>query len=138
MRATATATVPAPPASVWQLLSDHEGMARWAPGLTVTLVQDGSPDRNGVGAQRRIQPAPLLPAIVEEVTAFEPEKRLAYRAVSGVPFRNYSGEVELAPVGHGTEIRYTVSADNRLPAVATVLANGLLFALKRQVKKAQR
>ncbi|MGV0633648.1 SRPBCC family protein [Mycolicibacillus trivialis] len=138
MRATATTTVPATPATVWTVLSDHEGMARWAPGLRVDLIREGTPDRNGVGAQRRIQPAPLLPAFVEEVTAFDPEKRLAYRAVSGIPFRNYSGEVELAPVGNGTEIRYTVSADNQLPAVATVMANGLLFALKRQVKKAQR
>lgn len=135
MRATATATVAAPVSRVWSLLADHEGMTGWAPGLTVTLTRAGEPDRNGVGAQRRIQPAPLLPALVEEVTVFEPEKRLGYRGVAGIPFRNYAGEVELRPAGDGTEIRYTISADNNLPGVAAVLANGLLFALKRQAKK---
>ena len=114
MHATATATVAAPVAQVWALLADHEGMARWAPGLKVTLVQPGQPDRNGVGAQRRIKAAPLLPALVEEVTAFEPERRLGYRGVSGIPLRNYAGEITLQPAGAGTASRLTSGA--QLPA----------------------
>lgn len=138
MRATASATVAAPVDRVWALLADHEAMAAWAPGLQVSVIRPGSPDRNGVGAQRRIQPAPLLPAFVEEVTAFEPQQRLAYRAVAGIPFRNYVGEVTLRADGARTAIDYTVSADNNLPAVASVMAHGLLFALKRQIKKESR
>jgi uncharacterized protein YndB with AHSA1/START domain len=134
MRATATAVVTAPAARVWAVLADHEGMARWAPGMKAGLVRPGDSERNGVGAQRRVQP-PLLPGFVEEVTAFEPERRLSYRGVAGIPFRNYVGDVQLRPAGDGTEIAYTVSADNRLPAVAAMLANGLLFALKRQVAR---
>lgn len=131
MQATATATVAAPLARVWAVLSDHEGMSSWAPGIKVSLVRAGATERNGMGARRRIKTAPLLPAIVEEVTAFEPERQLSYRAVAGVPFRNYTGQVQLRPADAGTEIRYTISADNRLPAVAPLLARGLLFALKR-------
>src|SRR5699024_5388985 len=97
------------------------------------LLRPGDAERNGVGAQRRLQPLPLLPAFVEEVITFEPERRLTYRAVSGIPFRNYVGDVVLRPVGEGTAISYTISADNRIPGVAAALANGLLFALKRQV-----
>lgn len=134
MRATATATVAAPVARVWAVLSDHEGMANWGPGMKVTLVRPGTPERNGVGAQRRLQMGPA-PAFVEEITAFEPEQRLTYRAVSGIPLRNYVGDVQLRAVGAGTEIRYTVSADNRIPGAAAVLANGLLFALKRAAKR---
>ncbi len=133
MRATATAVVAAPVARVWAVLADHEGMSKWAPGVKATLIRHGDFDRNGVGAQRRIRAVPLLPAFVEEITEFEPDHKLSYRAVSGIPFRNYLGEVELRPVGDGTEIRYTISADNRIPAVAEALAHGLLFALKRQV-----
>lgn len=135
MRATATATVPAPLARVWAVLADHEGMSKWAPGLKATLVRPGDTERNGVGAQRRIKALPLLPGFVEEVTVFEPERRLSYRAVAGIPLRNYVGDVELRPAGAGTEISYTVSADNRVPGAAAVLANGLLFALKRAVKR---
>lgn len=136
MHATATATVAAPVSRVWAVLSDHEGMSSWGPGLQVTLARPGSPEPNGVGAQRRIKAVPGMAPLVEEVVAFEPDQRLSYRGVSGVPFRNYVGDVVLRPSGSTTEISYTVSADNRLPGVAAVLAHGLLFALKRAVKQA--
>ena len=135
MRASATTTVTATPEQVWAVLSDHEGMARWAPGLKVDLVRHGEFERNGAGAQRTIRTAPLVPPMVEEVVDFEPQQRLSYRGVSGIPFRNYLGEVELRPAGSGTAISYTVSADTPLPGVARVLAGGLLFALKRQVNR---
>lgn len=133
MQATATTTVSTPVARVWEVLADHEGMAAWGPGMKVTLVRDGAPDRNGVGAQRRLQIGPG-PAFVEEVTAFEPEQRLTYKAIAGIPLRNYVGDVQLRSVNGGTEIRYSVSADNRIPGAAAALAHGLLFAFKRQVK----
>jgi carbon monoxide dehydrogenase subunit G len=136
MHATATATVAAPAARVWAVLSDYEGMSAWAPGLQITLARPGSPEPNGVGAQRRIKAMPGMAPLVEEIVAFEPDQRLSYRGVSGIPFRNYVGDVVLRPSGSGTEISYTISADNQLPGVATVLANVLLFGLKRAVKKA--
>lgn len=136
MHATATTTVAASPSRVWAVLSDYEGMSGWAPGLKITVIQPGAPEPNGVGAQRRIQAVPGMAPLVEEIIAFEPEQRLSYRGVSGVPFRNYVGNVALRSTGSGTEISYTVSADNRLPAVASVLAHGLLFGLKRAVNKA--
>lgn len=135
MHATATATVDAPVADVWAVLADHEGMSNWAPGIKASLVRHGDFERNGVGAQRRIQALPLLPAFVEEITAFEPDRRLTYTAVSGIPFRNYVGDVQLRVVGANTEIRYSISADNRIPLAAAMLAHGLLFAFKRQVNR---
>ncbi|MGH3563066.1 MAG: SRPBCC family protein, partial [Mycobacterium sp.] len=135
MRATAIATVAAPVARVWAVLSDYEGMSQWAPGMKATLVRYGDFEHNGVGAQRSLRMLPFLPPFVEEVTTFEPERRLTYQAVSGVPFRNYVGDVELRSIGEGTEINYTVSADNRIPGVAAALANVLLLALKRQVRR---
>ena len=136
MHATATATVAAPANRVWAVLSDYEGMSDWAPGLKITLDRPGTTESNGVGAQRRIQAVPGMAPLVEEIIAFEPDQRLSYRGVSGIPFRNYVGDVVLRPSGSGTAITYTVSADNPVPGVAAVLANGLLFALKRAVKKA--
>lgn len=136
MHATATATVAAPAAQVWGVLSDYEGMSAWAPGLKITVIRPGTPEPNGVGAQRRIQAVPGMAPLVEEIIVFEPDQRLSYRGVSGIPFRNYVGDVVLQPSGTGTEISYTVSADNSLPGVAAVLANMLLFGLKRAVKKA--
>ena len=137
MHGTATTTVAVPTDRVWALLTDYEAMSGWAPGLQVRVIQPGATEPNGVGAQRRIQAVPGIAPMVEEIIAFEPDRRLSYRGVSGIPFRNYVGDVTLSPVGSGTQITYTVSADNPLPAVATVLANVLLFGLKRAAKKAR-
>jgi uncharacterized protein YndB with AHSA1/START domain len=141
MQSTVTRSVSMPPSVVWAVLSDHEAMAGWAPGLKVRLEKEGRDTRDGVGAVRRIS-APLpLPAIVEEVTAFEPDERLAYRALAGVPLKNYWGEIVLRPRAGGTAISYTVGADERVPlldrSLTRVIATALASALVRAVKKAR-
>jgi uncharacterized protein YndB with AHSA1/START domain len=136
---TATAEVPKPPAHVWSVLSDHEGMSSWGPGLKVTLVEEGSTERNGLGAVRRIDAAGPAPSIVEEVVVFEPDTAFGYRAKSGVPFKNYSGLVTLTPVGAGTRVDYAITIDPRVPLVekgaAALVARVLLAALVRASKR---
>jgi uncharacterized membrane protein len=129
MRATSTATVSSPSSHVWDVLSDHEGMSQWGPGVSVTLRSEGSPDRNGVGAVRVIDAPGPMPSIVEEVVAFEPGRTMSYRALSGVPLRNYGGEVVLSEVAGGTEISYTVPADQRVPWVERVVVKAISLAL---------
>jgi len=136
---TATATLNRPIAEAWEVLADHEGMTAWGPGLKVSMDKVGSPDPNGVGAVRRISTPGPMPAIVEEVTAFEPERFLAYRALSGVPLRGYRGEVELTDLDGKTGISYTIHADSRIPlvdkAAVKVLATALLGAYTRAAKR---
>jgi len=136
---TASATVPRPVDHVWQVLADHEGMSSWGPGLKVELTTEGAPDRNGLGAVRRITAPGPAPAIVEEVVAFEPGAKLGYRALSGVPFKNYGGTVTLTPAGSGTRVDYAITLDERVPVVekaaAAAVARVLLTALVRAAKK---
>lgn len=138
MQTIAKKTVDLTPEHVWTVLADHEGMARWAPGLKVTLERPGAPERNGVGAVRRIVAPGPAPAIVEEIIGYEPNRKLVYKALSGVPLKGYVGTVELAPQGQGTEIRYSVSAEQRVPlvekAVTAAIAHTLLTALVRRAK----
>jgi uncharacterized protein YndB with AHSA1/START domain len=139
VHATSTATVSSSVDSVWAVLADHEGMTRWAPGLKVALRAEGATDRNGVGAVRVIDAPGPAPSIVEEVVAFEPGRRLAYRALAGVPLRNYRGEVVLRDLAGRTEITYTISADQRLPLVERAAAKAISFvllqALVRQTRR---
>jgi uncharacterized protein YndB with AHSA1/START domain len=139
VHATSTATVSSSVDRVWAVLADHEGMTRWAPGLKVVLRAEGSTDRNGVGAVRVIDAPGPAPSIVEEVVAFEPGRRLAYRALAGVPLRNYRGEVVLRDLAGRTEITYTISADQRLPLVERAAAKAISFvllqALVRQTRR---
>jgi len=131
MRATSTATVPASVSHVWDVLSDHEGMSDWGPGISVSLRSEGSPDRNGLGAVRVIDARGPAPSIVEEVTAFEPGHRLGYQALAGVPLKNYRGEVVLHEAAGGTEIAYTVFADQRVPLVEQAVVKAISWALLR-------
>ncbi|MGN6161943.1 MAG: SRPBCC family protein [Marmoricola sp.] len=136
---TATATLDRSIAHAWAVLADHVGMSSWGPGLKVTMDKVGSTDPNGVGAVRRISAPGPMPAIVEEITAFEPQRFLGYRALSGVPLRDYRGEVELAEHEGKTWISYTVHADSRIPLVdrlaVKALATGLLAGYVRAAKK---
>ena len=136
---TATATLDRPIAQAWEVLSDHVGMSSWGPGLKVTMDKVGAEDPNGVGAVRRISAPGPMPAIVEEITAFDPERYLAYRALSGVPLRGYRAEVELAEFEGKTGIKYTVHADSRIPVLDRIavraLASGLLAAYVRAAKR---
>lgn len=122
MQVTSQTTVAAPIETVWDALSDHVGIGRWAPGLTVTMDKVGTTDPNGVGAVRRIASAGPGPDILEEVVTSEPPHVLGYKALSGVPFPGYSGEVRLSEAGAGTRITYTLSSTASFPLVKAPLA----------------
>jgi len=140
MRATTSTVVPVSIDKVWALVADHEGLASWGPGVSVELTRAGATERNGVGAVRRIKARGPAPAIVEEITGFDAPHRLGYRALSGVPIKNYAGEVVLTKVAGGTRIDWTLTGDQRIPLVdrATIKAISatLLQLLKRQALRA--
>ena len=121
MQVTSQTTVAVPIDTVWEALSDHVGISRWAPGLKVTMDKVGATDPNGLGAIRRISSPGPAPDIVEEVVTFEPPRVLGYKALSGVPFPGYSGEVRLSEAGAGTLITYSLSSSASFPLVKAPL-----------------
>ena len=136
---TASATVARPVEQVWDVLVDHEGMNSWGPGIKVALETPGGTDRNGLGAVRRISVPGPAPAIVEEVVTFEAPHRFGYKALAGVPLKNYSGLVTLTPQGTSTRIDYAITIDERVPVVeklaAAAVGKVLLAALVRAAKR---
>ena len=131
---TARHRVDASPEQVWSVLPDHEGMTRWLPLRAAELEQEGSPERDGVGAVRALHLG--WPPIRERVTAFEPGRRLAYQGVGGIPARDYAGEVVLDAAGRGTDITWTVRVRPLVPGTQLVFAGVvrlLAAALVRRV-----
>jgi uncharacterized protein YndB with AHSA1/START domain len=138
MHVTSQTTVAAPSETVWDTLSDHVGMSQWGP-FTVTMDRPGTADPNGVGAIRRIASPGPGPDIVEEVVTFDAPHVLGYKALSGVPFRGYTGEVRLSEAGAGTQISWTLSTTASFPLVKAPMAligQTLLRLLVRASKKA--
>lgn len=135
--ARATKVVDRPVEEVWAALVHHEGMSSWGPGVRVTLDRGGEEERNGVGAVRRIALPGPAPAIVEEVTECTPYA-LGYRAVSGVPFRDYSGRVVLRPLGGRTEVTWSLTARPRVAPERLALAavvRGLVLGFTRSLRR---
>ncbi len=113
--------------AVWERLVDHENMGEWM-GVRAELTREGE-ERNGPGALRTIRTMGLN--LVEEVTDWEPGKRLDYRLRSGVPMKYHMGRVELSEVENGIRVQWSVHFQGKFPGIASVLKVVLGKGLKK-------
>jgi uncharacterized protein YndB with AHSA1/START domain len=133
---TFTATASVPPSVVWDVLTDHAGMSRWTPLRRVEMEAGGTPEANGVGAVRALHL--VGPPLREQVTAFEKPRRMGYRLLSGLPVRDYTGEVLLEPTGDGTRIRWTISFSPIIPGAQFPIAAAIRSTTRSLGKEASR
>ncbi|MDF9716166.1 SRPBCC family protein [Nocardioides sp. ChNu-153] len=125
MQTSASTVIARPVDEVWAALADHRRISGWAPGLRVEVDDTAATAPGEVGAVRRIEGGPG-PAIVERITAFVPGRRLGYEAVSGIPFRDYAGTIELTVRGlDATEVRWTLTASPRVPVLERLALAGV-------------
>jgi uncharacterized protein YndB with AHSA1/START domain len=104
-------TVPAPPERVWPLVSEPDALPRWFGFAERVEVLDGE----GVGQRRRQhgQWGGKPSEVDQEITAFEPPRRLAWRHLAerldGRPAPRFAAStdfsIELAPEGADTRVR---------------------------------
>ena len=125
--------IPAAPEAVWDVFTDHVGYMRWAGVKEVVLRQEGHPAPNGLGAIRVIRSGGI--AIEEEVTAFEPPKRMEYRVVSGLPVRDHLGEVLFESVDGGTELTWKVRFRPRIPGTGWLLGRAVRLGLSQMLDR---
>ena len=118
------ATVSASPDLIWETLTDPVKMKSWARARKVTIERPGTEAQMGTGAVRAI--TTLFGTYREEVTSFDPPRRITYRVISGLPVRDYEGRMELEPTTSGTQITWSVTY-----TPTTVLAPIVPFATKR-------
>lgn len=108
-----TKQINAPVETVFDVLTDHAGTTEFMPGpVTFTLEREGAPEKNGVGAVRKISGAG--PAIREEVVAYDAPTRFSYSIISGAPVKDHRGDVVLEAKGGGTFMTYRITFDTPL------------------------
>ncbi len=112
-------TVAAPPETVWEVVADLRGMSEFTRFRKIELEREGDPPPNGVGAIRVMHL--VGPPVREEIIAFEPPRRFAYRMLSGAPVRDHVGTIELEPAGEGTRMSYVLETTPRIPVVGFAL-----------------
>ena len=119
--------VDASPAVVWEVLADYPGMTKWAGARSVKIERTGAAIPNGVGTIRALKS--WHGTVREEITGFEPERRMTYKGLSGVPAHDYRGVIELSDRDTRTRLSWSVSFQPRRLTAAIVS-----FVIKRTVR----
>jgi uncharacterized protein YndB with AHSA1/START domain len=136
MKARSVRRVDAPVDVVWQVLTDYEGMAHWAPGVRVSIERHGVDRPEGRGAVRAVRMAGLT--IRELIVDAEAPQRLSYRCISGLPLRDYCGEVTVEPDGDGSWVVWVLSSSARsrtLRPLLSVYSRIFVTALARAAER---
>lgn len=121
--------VAAPPEIVFEVLTDHRRYPEITPLRKAVLEREGEPAPNGLGAIRVL--SAVGPPMREEVIAYDPPHRFSYKLLSGLPFRDHVGTVELTPLDEGTQVIYAVRTTPTVPLGGFVAMAGLKQAIKQ-------
>jgi len=130
VRSQASGLAAALPDRVWEVLTDHEHMADWAPfKSSEVLTRPG--DAGEVGTVRRLSGGPAGLSLTETIVVAEEPYRLEYSAV-GVPGTSfYHGFVTLEPTPVGkTKITWEAQFRSPLPG-AGLITSATLRSLVR-------
>jgi len=95
---------------------------------STSLLREGDPPPDGVGALRRFALGPG--GSQEEVVVWEPPYHLGYIAVQGLPVRHYRADVYLRDDATGTVVTWRCSVEPRIAGTGAVLR----FVLGRMVR----
>ena len=105
----------APVDTVFAHMSEHENLAEVF-GAKVERLEDGRPERNGVGSRRRMRIGPTAP-FEETITRFEPSELIEYRITKGTPLRDHVGVMRFTSLpGGGSHLDYRIRIASRVPA----------------------
>jgi carbon monoxide dehydrogenase subunit G len=120
----ATATIGAPVAVVWEVLTDYDRLARFIPGLSVSSVHRRSGNRVQLeqkGEARFLFFSYPIEVVLDVVES--PRSSISSRAVGG-NLRRMSGRYDVNNSGGGVSLRYTgdLEPDFELPPIIGTLA----------------
>jgi carbon monoxide dehydrogenase subunit G len=105
--------IEAPPAAVWALLDDSSTWPDWT-SIDSFELERGRDDATGLGEIRHFKTGPIT--VREEIVEREPERRLSYRLLGGLPVRDYVAVIDLSASGEATELRWQTTFDGKVPA----------------------
>jgi hypothetical protein len=107
-------------AAVWPLIGEAKRWRDWSWMTKATLVHEGDPPPDGVGALRRFGVGPG--GSKERVVAWDPPHHLGYVMVSGLPVRHYRADVTLTEDDGGTRVTWRCSVEPLVPGTGGLLA----------------
>ncbi|MEM7183169.1 MAG: SRPBCC family protein [Spirochaetota bacterium] len=106
-------------------LADHENYSRFPGVFHSELLKEGSIERNGVGARRKLVLG--LGILEEDIVAFEQPSLMGYQITSSFPFvvNHVKGEITLKRQGKATQVTWISTFEFPTPVVGELLENVL-------------
>jgi uncharacterized protein YndB with AHSA1/START domain len=112
--------VAAPAETIFDVLTDHRRYPDYTPLRKARLEREGAEAPNGVGAIRVL--TAVGPPLREEVIAYQPPTRFAYKLLSGAPLRDHVGTVEITPGADGRcKVVYALRTTPTVPLVGPLV-----------------
>ncbi|OHT96267.1 hypothetical protein BKG61_18635 [Mycobacterium syngnathidarum] len=78
------------------------------------------------------------PVIREQITGFEPPTTLRYSLVSGLPFREYTGQITVEPAATGSLMSTVISFRTIIPGTQILVAIAMRVASAGAARAARR
>lgn len=119
-------------ATVYALLRDGASWPVWSPIESFELERAGADGPEGVGAVRIFRKGRVTGR--DEVAELVPDRRFGYRHLSGLPVRDYRGDVDLEADSGGTRIHWRVSFRPRRPGTGWLLRWGVHRLISRSAR----
>lgn len=127
-----SAVTPATAEVVYGLLADHSTWPAWSSIESVELERAGDPPPEGVGAIRVNRRGRVTGR--DQILELVPGERFKYAALSGLPVRDYVGEVDLSPApAGGTAVNWHSSFFPKMPGTGWMLERGIRQFLRECV-----
>jgi hypothetical protein len=121
------------PDEIYRLLADGSTWPRWAPIESLEVERAGDAPPEGVGAIRVLRRGRTTGR--DEILELVPGRRVKYATLSGLPIRDYVGQVDLEPVaGGGTSIHWHSSFRPKYRGTGRLLERGIGTFLEQCAK----
>ena len=108
-------------ATIYNLLLDASSWPRWTSMESVEIERPGSAD--GLDEIRVNHRGRVTGR--DQVVELIPNHRYAYVALSGLPIKEYRGQVDLEPTSTGTTIHWSSSFFPKYPGMGRMLERGI-------------
>src|SRR4051812_29228968 len=136
-RLQASFTVDAPPAVVWGVLTDYDGMTRFLSSLKRSRVVERKPDGAVIeqeGSARLLVFSRAINLLLE--VAELPPRRIEFKDIGGGEFEEYDGAWTVEPSGGRTAVTYQLFAEMKASLVPRAVARRVLEkSVRRQLEE---
>jgi uncharacterized protein YndB with AHSA1/START domain len=118
--------MPASRDQVFKVISDHRGYARYPGVKAARLIKAGHREDDGRGAVRALSVDGGV-TFVEEITRFEPGKRMDYLILNKwLPMRHQGAVITLEPHGRMTRVRWVSTFEVPVPLIGGLIGRKMV------------